>query len=151
MKSLRSYLVLFITSLHTVILQVVLLELSLLVFAYLYSEYSIKGRLRLRSKTSTLLHKPKLQEFHLPILQIKEGIRILTYISCVWYSCYQWRIAVRQKKKSSLKWFIRVTECQEDNLTPGNLILVAGPSYHHYNGKPFFRRNRKVAKYQTTW
>ena len=83
MKSLRSYLVLLITSLHTVILQVVLSELLLLVFAYLYSEYSIKGRLRLRSKTSTLLHKPKLQEFHLPILQIKEGIRILTYISCV--------------------------------------------------------------------
>ena len=48
MKSLRSYLVLLITSLHTVILQVVLLELSLLVFAYLYSEYSIKGRLMLR-------------------------------------------------------------------------------------------------------
>ena len=44
------YIVLLIPSLckHSLIALVVLLELSLLVFAYLYSEYSIKGRLMLR-------------------------------------------------------------------------------------------------------
>ena len=75
LKSLWFYLVLLITSLHTVILQVVLLELFLLVFAYLYSEYSIKGRLMLRLANLPI--------YHLPILQLKEGICTLIYISCV--------------------------------------------------------------------